>query len=186
MKSKKTLWIALTLALFVLAAAGCSSSASTQPTVNENAKNLPTVESQTSNLGTFPAFSTQDTAGNTVTNTVFEGRKITVINVWASYCGYCIKEMPELEALSKKYPEVGFIGIPTDMNQASRVKEVTDQVGVSYTNILPNSDLIKNFLGSVAVVPTTVIVDSQGNILQVVQGGKSQDAFDQIIQSHLS
>jgi thiol-disulfide isomerase/thioredoxin len=186
MKFKKTLWIGLAAACLIMVAAGCGSTASSQPTVNENARNLPTVEDQTANSGTFPTFSAQDTAGNTVTNSVFADKKITVINVWASYCGYCIQEMPGLETLSKKYPQVGFLGIPTDITKASSVKDVMNQTGVSYTNILPNSDLIKNFLGTIAVVPTTVVVDSQGNILQVVQGGRSQDAMDQIIQSHLS
>ena len=67
---------------------------------------------ETANSNKFPAFQTVDVAGNTVTQDIFKGKKITVVNIWGTFCPPCIEEMPELGRWAREMPqEAQIIGI---------------------------------------------------------------------------
>ena len=53
--------------------------------------------------GILSNFESWDLYGNTVTNQVFKGKKLTMVNIWATYCSPCINEMPDLEKLHQEY-----------------------------------------------------------------------------------
>ena len=67
-------------------------------------------------LGPFQFFTVEDIEGNEVTHEVFADADLTVINIWGTFCGPCIQEMPDLGALSQEYAEknVQFIGLVGD------------------------------------------------------------------------
>ena len=62
-------------------------------------------EGSTASAGTeagkekFPSFETTDTKGNKVTEKIFADKEITMVNVWGTFCGPCINEMPELQKI---------------------------------------------------------------------------------------
>src|SRR3546814_6028726 len=56
--------------------------------------------------------------------------KPLVINFWATWCPPCVREMPELDGLQKKYPSVQFLGLAIDT--AGNVREFAEKVQVSY------------------------------------------------------
>ena len=53
-----------------------------------------------------------------------------VVNFWATWCAPCVREMPELDALQKKYPQVRFVGIGVD--SAANMQKFVEKVQVSY------------------------------------------------------
>ena len=53
-------------------------------------------------LGPFQFFTVEDIEGNEVTHEVFADADLTVINIWGTFCGPCIQEMPDLGALSQE------------------------------------------------------------------------------------
>ncbi len=116
-------------------------------------------------------FATTDVYGNEVGPEIFTENKVTVVNVWGTYCGPCIGEMPDLQnwytVEQSKDSGVMIVGIPYDVD-ASTVDEAIDILrdqGVTYPNLLVDDGLYEMFIKDITVVPTTYIVDSNGNIV---------------------
>jgi len=78
----------------------------------------------------FPEFSAKTVEGEEISNDVFKNSKLTVVNVWGSWCGPCVQEIPELQKLSEnmKDKNVNVIGIAQDAgSNFQEVKEVLDK-----------------------------------------------------------
>ncbi|MBP3722320.1 MAG: TlpA family protein disulfide reductase, partial [Selenomonadaceae bacterium] len=105
----------------------------------------------------FPAFKTVDTNGNAVTEDIFKGKKVTVVNIWGTFCPPCIEEMPK---------DAQIIGIVCDSKGASDTKttaaavKIMNDAGVKFVNILPDEGIGK-YLDNVMAVPTTIFVDGE-------------------------
>ena len=120
----------------------------------------------------FPAFETVDLAGNTVTNEIFYGKDLTVINIWGTYCNPCIDEMPELAEWSESMPEnVQLIGLVSDLNSVDDAETlelaqaICEATGADvYTNLVANEDFTE-LLSGVVGTPTTFFVDNTGAIV---------------------
>lgn len=180
--------IALLLASVLSAAllTGCGTN------VDNDIKSSPsTSEASTADDGTpteIPSFSLKDMQGNTVTEAVFADKELTLVNVWATFCSPCINEMPDLESLSQEYKDknVGFLGIVADgADAAPQAKELLSQLGISYTNLLPNDAFTQQFLSKQDAVPYTMVVDRTGKVLEYVLGAQSPKTFRQLIDKHL-
>lgn len=147
--------------------------------------------------GAYHSFETTDLAGNVVTADVFADHKLTMINVWATYCSPCLQEMPELGELSREYQDKGvqIIGIPIDtleqdgtwsQSQVANAASLASQTGADYLHILPSQDLIQAGLGDIYAVPTTFFVDSSGNVTgDTYMGSKSKKEWEKIIDQIL-
>jgi len=147
-------------------------------------------------LGNFTA-TTID--GQEVTQDIFKDQPLTMLNIWATYCGPCLNEMPDLGDLHREYQEKGFqiVGIPIDVfgnnneisqSQVDLAKEVIDKTGANYTNILPSADLIAAGVTSVQAVPTTIFLDQNGNPVgdDVYLGSRSKSEWESIINELLA
>ena len=136
----------------------------------------------------FPEFSAKTVEGGEISNDVFKDSKLTVVNVWGSWCGPCVQEIPELQKLSEnmKDKNVNVIGIAQDAgSNFQAVKEVLDKSKVTYQNIIP-SGTTEDFVMSLQAFPTTFFVDSQGKIVYAIQGSKNLEGFTQIVDDLLS
>ncbi len=92
--------------------------------------------------------------------------KVVLINVWATWCGPCRFEIPELESLHKQHAGSGLkvIGISVDEGgEASVTQFVTDQK-MTYSVALDPEGRIANLLQT-TVLPTTILVDRNGKIV---------------------
>jgi len=94
--------------------------------------------------------------------------KIAVINFWATYCGPCRDEMPDLSNISDSYKDnnVVILGIASD--EMNNVKEFLETTKVSYRNVAAEFEAIdiSNSLGNESnVLPFTVILAPEGNVL---------------------
>ena len=136
----------------------------------------------------FPEFSAKTVEGGEISNDVFKDSKLTVVNVWGSWCGPCVQEIPELQKLSEnmKDKNVNVIGIAQDAgSNFQAVKEVLDKSKVTYQNIIPSGPT-EDFVMSLQAFPTTFFVDSQGKIVYAIQGSKNLEGFTQIVDDLLS
>lgn len=135
----------------------------------------------------LPAFEAKDLHGTTITNDIFSHQQLTVVNIWGTFSGTCIKEMPDLERLSQELEgeNVRIIGIVADM-EIDNAQEITAAQGITYTNIIPDESLNNNLLSKYKYIPTTVFVDSEGRLLStVISGSRNYDSHKAIINSIL-
>jgi peroxiredoxin len=98
--------------------------------------------------------------------------EVVLINFWASWCGPCRQEMPELEAIYQKYQSLGFtiLGINVDKDRAMADK-VINKTTLSFP-ILFDSDNAVTELYKVDAMPTTVMVDRNGKVRFIHRGYK--------------
>ena len=136
--------------------------------------------------GEFGKFTSADLDMNDVDQSILAGHKLTLINVWATFCGPCLNEMPSLGELNTEYADQGFqiVGIVTDVvnsdgtlsdSQVSLAKEYAEKTGANYLHLLPTADLYEIALKNVTGVPTSYFVDENGHILKEVVGAQSKD-----------
>jgi len=112
----------------------------------------------------------------------FNGNKIAVVNVWASWCSPCRAEIPTLTALSKKYSDVQFMGILTRDNLAN-AEVFARQLAVPYPNFIDDSLLLgfRNTLPANAI-PTTVVIDKQGRVAARISGPATVSGLSKLIE----
>ena len=170
---------------------------STQPEQSSTQQTSDSESTADASAGKYGSFETTDLAGNVVTADVFADHKLTMINVWATYCSPCLQEMPELGELSKEYKDKGvqIIGIPIDtleqdgtwsQSQVANAASLASQTGADYLHILPSQDLIQAGLSDIYAVPTTFFVDSSGNVTgDTYMGSKSKKEWEKIIDQTL-
>ncbi len=147
--------------------------------------------------GDLIAFDTSDLVGNKVTEALFADNRVTMINIWGTFCPPCIREMPDLGRLSADYKAKGvqIVGLPIDlMGQNGSIDEKTKKDAVriigkthaDYTHILPTIAMFSGLLKDVQVVPTTIFVDSQGRqIGDAFLGSNSYKGWAKIIDQIL-
>ena len=140
----------------------------------------------------MPLFTTKDLQGNTVTDSIFQEKDLTVVNIWGTFCGPCIEEMPELAEWSKSMPSnVQIIGLVCDIegedDQAHKDKalQIMEKAGADFANIIPGSEF-SSLLGQVTGVPTTIFVDKDGNITGKPVVGADVSAYKKFVEDYIS
>jgi thiol-disulfide isomerase/thioredoxin len=107
-----------------------------------------------------------------------------VVNLWFSTCAPCLKEMPDFEAVYRRRgDEVAFVGINIG-EDAERAGAFTERVGVTYPQYLDQLGSVQTELG-VTTMPTTVVIDADGAIVERHSGPMSQDQLDAAIDTAL-
>jgi thiol-disulfide isomerase/thioredoxin len=121
--------------------------------------------------GHFPAFSSQTLDGKSATDAVFYGKKLTMINIWATWCPPCVSEMPGLGKLGRSMPEGSqLVGIvldaedPEDSDTIDKARNILSKAKSDFLQILP-VEAMGPVMDLVEAIPTTIFVDSEGKIV---------------------
>lgn len=137
-------------------------------------------------------FSASDLNGLIVDNTFFANQRLTMVNVWGTFCGPCIREMPDLAQLPGEFPSTDFaiLGVIADTPDASNeatARQLTGSTGVTYTNVIPDHSITTEMLADVSVVPTTFFVDRTGTVVgEVLTGSRTKAQWMSVIQGMLA
>ena len=130
--------------------------------------------------------------GGKMSADVFANSKLTMINVWATFCGPCINEMPDLGEIAGAYDAAEFqmIGIVSDAIEGdeamiAEAKEIIEETGANYTHLLLNEELYMNLVGASDSVPTTYFFNQKGELLGYLVGAQSKANWEGIIDGLL-
>jgi peroxiredoxin len=129
-----------------------------------------------------PDFSLKDVLqGKDYSLSQFKG-KVVVINFFTFFCGPCRDEMPDLNKINNELKGKGLqtLGIALS-SDPTQIRFLVKQLGLEYPVLIGN-DKVSDSYGSIAVVPTTVIIDKQGNIAQRIEGTRKKETFMKLIE----
>lgn len=146
----------------------------------------------------FGDFSAMTLDAETATPDFFAEKELTMVNIWTTYCGYCIAEMPDLAELAREYGDKGFqilgivcdVGSDSDEDDETRIlaNEIIAETGAdAYTHIIPDNVMITAKLYYISSVPTTLFVDQDGRqVGKEYAGSRSKEAWQEIIDELLA
>jgi thiol-disulfide isomerase/thioredoxin len=105
----------------------------------------------------------------------FQGRWV-VINYWAKWCKPCIKEIPELNALDRKYPQVAVLGVNYDGARGEALQAQIDDLDIQFPIVLaePSSTLGVELP---SVLPTTLILNPDGKLVATLVGPQDLESL---------
>lgn len=151
-----------------------------EPTETTNA---PTGEE--TQLEKVPNFSLQDYEGKTVSLADFAGKSL-VINSWATWCPFCIKELPDFATAQKEFGDRIMIIAINRQESLLTAKDYTDGQGTSKDLIflLDPKDSFYKSIGGFSM-PETIFVDKNGNIVEHKRGPVDINEIRQKIQKIL-
>lgn len=199
---KKRLFILLLAGLLLIGCGGSGSSSdtnnggdtSTQQTTNSENVGSENASTESTEQQVYAMeFANAVTAdGGTMSSDVFADSKLTMINVWATFCGPCINEMPDLGEIATTYDVAEFqlIGIVADTMEGDEAmleeaKAIIEETGANYPHLLLNEELYVNLVGASDSVPTTYFFNQDGELLGYLVGAQSKEVWEEIINGLL-
>ena len=112
-----------------------------------------------------PKFKLKDLAGKDVTLEAARGR-VVLLNFWATWCGPCREEIPELVALQNRYKDrLQIIGLVVDDDDEKEIHKVIDSEGINYPVALADSET-RFAYGGIAALPTVFVINTEGRVVQ--------------------
>lgn len=138
-------------------------------------------------LKRIPDFTCTDMNGNEINNDIFASSKLTLVNIWGTWCSPCVGEMPDLQKLYAKYKDDGFnvIGVVEDpVGNEDLIQAIVEREGVDYMILYPDNKFYDDFVSLCFAYPSSLLVDSEGNVVDaVIMGAPGFEALDELVES---
>jgi len=152
------------LAIVVLLAAACSRRVASRPDAPTPAKTASAASSGLDVGAAMPDYKAKWLDGSTFDLASQKG-SVVLLNLWATWCGPCRFEIPELDKLHRAYSSRGFkvIGVSVDEGGEKDVKPFVAEQKISYPIVL-DPDKLATLL-QVNEIPTSVLIDRSGKIV---------------------
>ena len=111
--------------------------------------------------------------------------KVVLVNFWATWCGPCRAEIPDLVELQNKYKDrLQILGLVVDDEDNDAIKKFAHKFGINYPVALANNDIRLQY-GGIPALPTSFVLDSEGRIVQKHEGLRDPVLYETEIRSLL-
>jgi len=128
------------------------------------------------------SFAMKDLAGKTHHLTDYRGKWV-IFNYWATWCPSCLDEIPDLVDLGQKHKaNLVVLGVAVDYKNEKEVRDFVDDMLISYPIILGTPKVFAQF-GSPPVLPTTLIFNPKGKLVQTKQGKITKEYIESLIMA---
>jgi thiol-disulfide isomerase/thioredoxin len=111
-----------------------------------------------------PDFKLTALDGKPLTLAALQG-KVVLLNFWATWCGPCRAEIPDLVALQERYKDrLQIVGLNVDDEEAD-IKQYVQETGINYPVAMTSNDVRIQF-GGIPALPTSFVLDTEGRVVQ--------------------
>ncbi len=111
--------------------------------------------------------------------------KVVLVNFWATWCGPCRAEIPDLVELQKKYKDrLQILGLVVDDDDLNAIKKFAARFGINYPVALATNDIRIQY-GGIPALPTSFVLDSEGRVVQKHEGLRDPVLYETEIRSLL-
>lgn len=113
--------------------------------------------------------------------------RVVMINFWATWCGPCRQEMPQLNKLNDKYRSAGFVLLGVNVDEdASQAADLARKLGITFP-VLLDTDKKVSRLYDISTMPSTLLIDRDGRVRYVHHGYRAgyEDLYDKQIRELL-
>jgi thiol-disulfide isomerase/thioredoxin len=130
-------------------------------------------------LGPAPAWQLKDVHGAPVSFEQFKG-KVVVVDFWATWCPPCRAEIPGYVEMVRKHGPEGLVIVGISLDQAGPevVKAFAAKMGINYQLVMGDEAVVAAF-GGVEGIPTTFLIDRQGQIRDRKVGAEEAATYEQ-------
>jgi len=112
-----------------------------------------------------PVFTATDLDGRPISMAALRG-KVVIVNFWATWCGPCRAEIPDLVALQEKYrDQLQIIGISEDEGGPEVVRRFVAEHQMNYPVVMSTPELERKFPG-IGALPTSFVIDREARVVQ--------------------
>lgn len=148
------------------------------------------------NVEDLSNIATKDIEGNDFTSEDFGDYDLTMVNVFATWCTACIKEIPDLVELKEQMKDmnVNLVGVVTDTvddmgvneNAVELSKVIAEKTNANYQFLMPDETNFNGRLNGIQALPETFFVDKNGKIVgQTYSGARSLADWTKIVEDEL-
>ncbi|MGH9677015.1 MAG: TlpA family protein disulfide reductase, partial [Candidatus Acidiferrum sp.] len=131
-----------------------------------------------------PDFKLKSLDGQPLTLAASRG-KVILLNFWATWCGPCRAEIPDLVDLQNKYKDrLQVIGLVIDDDDEAAIKKFAQESGINYPLAIASADIRIQY-GGIGALPTSFVLDSQGRVVQKHEGLRNPVLYEAEIRSLL-
>jgi thiol-disulfide isomerase/thioredoxin len=111
--------------------------------------------------------------------------KVVLLNFWATWCGPCRAEIPDLVALQNKYKDrLQILGLVVDDDDQDAIKSFVADIGINYPVAVAGDDVRFQY-GGIAALPTSFVLDAEGRVVQKHEGLRDPLLYETEIRSLL-
>ncbi|HEX3798736.1 MAG TPA: redoxin family protein [Verrucomicrobiae bacterium] len=133
-----------------------------------------------------PHWTLPSITGSNINSTNYAG-KVVLLNFWATWCGPCVAEIPDLISLQQKYNSDGLevVGISVDDNGSTPPTALlqsfvsANQINYPIVMSRPNGLNVESAYGGISAIPQTFLIDRQNRIVQTFIGSQSFATYEQ-------
>ncbi len=131
-----------------------------------------------------PSETLQTLAGEPVAFDEYTGGQLSLVNIWASWCPHCHRSMPVLERGQHEYERVRFV-VVNQGEAGTTVGRYLHREGLAFEHVLLDPHArIAAAVGSRGV-PTTLVIDAEGNVVDLHTGRLSPARLEDLLRPHL-
>jgi len=155
-----------------------------------------TAEAASGEAAWFFDVETQDLDGAPFRAEAYRNARLTIVNLWATWCPPCVEELPALAQIAKDYESVGVqtVGVlldavgsdgALDPDAIDAAHALLADADAAYPSIVPEALLDERLIARTQYIPTTLLIDAEGDVLDTLVGGNDYDAWAKAVEAAL-
>jgi len=133
-----------------------------------------------------PDFKLKNVEGRDVKLSDFKGQ-LVVLNIWATWCGPCRREIPDLSSFYEAYKDrLVVLGVCTEEEMTpDDLKAAAADLGATYPQLVGSAKMDQDYIAKSGSIPETYIIGADGRVVDFILGSTNRDALERKVTKYL-